>query len=122
MGEVVSGEHEVLPAASKLTEMIEESINKREGEREGLIGDIAAAMHRKTSRGSQADLLVQFEETRCYRSAVAVQAAKTRRERGAAATETTTPEGWKVPTSFSGIRGPGWRVVGLNHSELIISS
>ena len=102
MGEVVSGEHEVLPAASKLTEMIEESINKREGEREGLIGDIAAAVDRKTMRGSQADLVVQFEETRAYRSAVAVKAAKTRRERAAAsATETTSapaaPEGTEEP-------------------------
>jgi len=86
-----------LPAASKLTEMLEESIDKREDEREGLIGDIAAAVDRKTMRGSQADLVVQFEETRAYRSAVAVKAAKTRRERAAAATDTTstpvTPEG-----------------------------
>jgi hypothetical protein len=85
-----------LPAVLKLAEMLEETKNDLEDQREGCISDVAASVDRRAKRKGTEGLVAQFEETRKYRSSVAVKAAKTRKRNAAA--EDGTPE---EPTSGS---------------------
>lgn len=73
-----------LPAARKIVEILEESRGKHDHRRHRGVCEIAALVEVRGTSRPESELMARYEKTRAYRSAVAMKAAKTRRQNEAA--------------------------------------
>lgn len=80
-----------LPAVAKLYEMLTETRAKLCDQRERVINGIAASAERAAEIDKEPELLGKYQETRNYRSAIAVKAVKTRKKNEEAAKAAPKP-------------------------------
>jgi hypothetical protein len=81
----------ILPSARKLLEVLEESRAYDMDQIQRMVHSIASSVEGRASAYKDDELLARYEQTRTYRSATGVKAARTRL-RNLAPTEPETPE------------------------------